>query len=47
MQLYGIERHQQLPETDLKTYLCDRCGALEALLAPWPSGRQHRRHKGN
>jgi hypothetical protein len=36
MQLYGVEQHPQLPETDLKTYVCDRCGAVEALPAPWP-----------
>jgi len=37
MQLYGVETHPHLPETDLKTYLCDRCGAMEVLPAPWPA----------
>jgi hypothetical protein len=37
MQLYGVEVHPQLPETDLKTFVCDRCGAVEALPAPWPA----------
>jgi hypothetical protein len=37
MQLFGVEPHPQLPETDLKTFVCDRCGAIEVLPAPWPA----------
>jgi len=37
MQLYGVEPHPHLPETDLKTFVCDRCDAIEALPAPWPA----------
>jgi len=36
MRLYGIEPHMRLEEVDLHTYGCDRCGIVEAMLAPLP-----------
>ena len=30
----------RLEETDLHTYGCDKCGVVEAMLAPWPPAKK-------
>jgi hypothetical protein len=35
MRIFGIERDSRVSETNLHTYVCDRCGTVETILCPW------------
>jgi hypothetical protein len=35
--LAGLESHPRLPRTDIRTYECEACQAVQAVVAPQPS----------
>jgi hypothetical protein len=35
MRIFGVERDSRVPETNLHTFVCDRCCTVEVLLCPW------------
>jgi hypothetical protein len=35
--LAGLESHPRLPRTDIRTYECEACEAVQAVVAPQPS----------
>jgi hypothetical protein len=35
MRIFGVERDSRVLETNLHTYVCDRCGTVEVVFCPW------------